>query len=69
MVLIAEDNGIGISIDNNKIGSGLKNINSRIEFLNGKLKLLMQIKKEPLLLLRYQLTNLLYESCQYNYSR
>lgn len=37
MVLIAEDNGIGISIDNKNQGSGLKNINSRIDFLNGKL--------------------------------
>jgi signal transduction histidine kinase len=39
VMLIVEDNGTGIIIDDKKVSSGLKNINSRIEFLNGKINI------------------------------
>lgn len=37
--IIIEDNGKGFNINENNSGNGLKNIQSRVEFLNGKLEI------------------------------
>jgi signal transduction histidine kinase len=37
--IMIEDNGYGFNIEELNIGNGLKNIKSRIEFLNGRLEI------------------------------
>ena len=37
--LVIEDNGVGFDAANNKVGNGLKNIQSRVQELKGKIKI------------------------------
>ena len=37
--MVIEDNGVGFDAANNKAGNGLKNIQSRVQELKGKIKI------------------------------